>query len=143
MSISPARRHQRNRSRGGDFQVKPATVNHFTGQRLAADHGPEMEEAERRKPLGAGPDADKELHVQVGDRTQVFKYGEEDAPKPKLIDEYISYFKGKTTPARHRSHSEEAYSFNRPKHARQQAGPPAHGQQRQRTPSQSQSPVRP
>jgi len=57
--------------------------------------------------------------VQVGEHTQVFKYGDKNDEKPKLIDEYITYIeedeKRKQTSTvtkslvRHRSHSEDAF----------------------------------
>ena len=62
---------------------------------------------------------DNELYVQVGEHTQVFKYGDKDDEDPKLIDQYISYFKEgdsrrrvtKVTKSliRNRSHSEDAF----------------------------------
>ena len=36
---------------------------------------------------------DSELYVQVGEHTQVFKYGDREDEQPRLIDQYISYFK--------------------------------------------------
>ena len=58
--------------------------------------------------------------MQVGEHTQVFKYGDQDDQKPRLIDEYISYFKDSKGPGkkqemvkkslvRHRSNSEDAF----------------------------------
>jgi len=68
-----------------------------------------------------GGDCEDELFVQVGEHTQVFKYGEREDEKPRLIDEYISYFKDGDQPhkkaleivtkplIRGRSHSMDAF----------------------------------
>ena len=94
VSISPTR----NRSRSKGFTVKPTSVNHFTGKRLTVEDTRTVDLEVPRDALQSGKkrtasEDDQELFVQVGEHTQVFKYGNKDDQKPELIDEYISYFR--------------------------------------------------
>ena len=127
MSISPSR-NERPGSKGA-FTVKPADINHFTGRRKTLDDQRHIDIEVPRERDGTGiknlasrdkKADDDELYVQVGEHTQVFKYGDKEDEQPRLIDQYISYFKegddrrktvSKVTRSlvRNRSHSEDAF----------------------------------
>jgi len=81
VSISPSRKKQ-----GAGFSVKPTAINHFTGKRIK-DNEVKIEVDK--------PKDNEELFVQVGEQTKVFKYGEAEQEKPRLIEEYITFFKKK------------------------------------------------
>ena len=128
MSISPSR-NERAGSKGA-FTVKPTEINHFTGRRKTFDDQRHIDIEVQRERDGTGiknlasrdksKNNDDELYVQVGEHTQVFKYGDKGEEQPRLIDQYISYFKegddrrktvSKVTQSlvRNRSHSEDAF----------------------------------
>lgn len=76
VSISPSRNPER-----GSFKVKPTEVNHFTGRRKTVDDKRIVDIEVQRNSDGGAKDhgkTDDELFVQVGEHTQVFKYGDQE-----------------------------------------------------------------
>ena len=74
--------------------MKPSQFNNFTGKRISSPEKEKSKSPNKRGETSQYIDLDgPELKVQVGDKTQVFKYGEGgEAEKPRLIDAYINYF---------------------------------------------------
>ena len=73
VSISP----ERKRSTSKGFQVKPTEINHFTGRRKTLEDKRHVDlEIQRDSDVSGNMKRDDELFVQVGEHTQVFKYGE-------------------------------------------------------------------
>ena len=79
ISFSP-KAQTRNRQQ---FVIKPTTVNNFTGEPLEPKHEIKLDRTS----------SESGLYVQIGNQTNVFRYGEKPEQKPTLIQSYITLIK--------------------------------------------------